>query len=81
MTKTYSREEALKQSTEYFGGDELAANVFVTKYALRNEKLELKEATPDQMHRRLSKEFARIEKKYPNPMSEEEIFDLFNKFK
>lgn len=79
--KIYSREDALKQSIEYFGGDELAAEVFISKYAMRNEKLELKEATPDQMHRRLSKEFARIESKYPNPMSEEEIFNLFDRFK
>ena len=79
-TKTYTREEALKQSTEYFGGDELAANVFITKYAMRNEKLELVESNPEQMHRRLAKEFARIEKKYPNPMSEEEIFSLFDRF-
>lgn len=79
--KTYSREEALKKSIEYFNGDELAAEVFVTKYAMRNEKLELVECTPDQMHRRLAKEFARIEKKYPNPMSEEEIFGLFDHFR
>jgi ribonucleotide reductase alpha subunit len=79
--KIYSREEALKKSIEYFQGDELAAEVFVTKYAMRNDKLELVEATPDQMHHRLAKEFARIEKKYPNPMSEEEIFGLFDRFK
>ena len=79
--KIYSKEEAIKKSTEYFGGDELAAEVFVSKYALRNENLELKEATPDQMHRRLAKEFARIEKKYPNPISEEEIFNLFDGFR
>lgn len=79
--KIYSREEALKQSIEYFGGDELAAEVFVTKYAMRDEKLELKESNPEQMHHRLAKEFARIENKYPNPMSEEEIFGLFDKFR
>lgn len=79
--KIYSREEALKKSIEYFNGDELAAEVFITKYAMRNEKLELVEASPDQMHHRLAKEFARIEKKYPSPMSEEEIFSLFDKFK
>jgi len=79
--KIYSKEEAIKKSTEYFGGDELAAEVFVSKYALRNENLELKEATPDQMHRRLAKEFARIEKKYPNSISEEEIFNLFDGFR
>jgi len=79
--KTYTREEALKKSIEYFNKDELAAEVFVSKYALRNEKSELVETTPDQMHRRLAKEFARIEKKYPNPLSEEEIFGLFDRFK
>lgn len=79
--KTYTREEAIKKSTEYFGGDELAAEVFISKYALRNDKSELVEITPDQMHRRLAKEFARIEKKYPNPLSEEEIFNLFDRFK
>jgi len=79
--KIYSREEALKKAIEYFQGDELAAEVFITKYAMRNDRLELVEATPDQMHHRLAKEFARIEKKYPNPMSEEEIFGLFDKFK
>ena len=79
--KIYSREDALKQSIEYFEGDELAAEVFITKYAMRNEKLELKESSPEQMHRRLSKEFARMESKYPNPMSEEEIFGLFDHFK
>lgn len=80
MTKTYALEEAIAKSTEYFNGDSLAAEVFVSKYALRNEKLEILEATPEQMHRRLAKEFARIEKKYPNPLSEEEIFNLFDKF-
>jgi ribonucleoside-diphosphate reductase alpha chain len=79
--KTYTKEEAINKSKEYFNGDELAAEVFITKYALRNDKLELVECTPDQMHRRLAKEFARIEKKYPNPLSEEEIFELFDKFK
>ena len=81
MIKTFTREEALAKSIEYFNGDSLAAEVFITKYALRNEKLELVECTPDQMHHRLAKEFARIEKKYPNPLSEEEIFGLFDRFK
>jgi ribonucleoside-diphosphate reductase alpha chain len=79
--KTYSQEEALKKSVEYFQGDELAAEVFVTKYAMRNEKLELLETSPEQMHHRLAKEFARMESKYPNPMSEKEIFGLFDRFK
>lgn len=79
--KVYSKEEALGESTSYFGGDTLAADVFVTKYAMRNEKLELVESIPSQMHRRLSREFARIEKKYPNPLSEDEIFNLFDRFR
>jgi ribonucleoside-diphosphate reductase alpha chain len=79
--KTYTREEALAKSTEYFNGDNLAAEVFVTKYAMRNDKLEILEPTPEFMHRRLAKEFARIESKYPNPMDEEEIFGLFDKFR
>jgi ribonucleoside-diphosphate reductase alpha chain len=81
MHKIYTKEEAIKASTEYFHGDELAAEVFVSKYALRNEKLELVESNPEQMHHRLAKEFARIEQKYPNPMSENEIFELFDRFK
>lgn len=78
---TYSRDEAFKLSVDYFSGDELAADVFIDKYALRNDSNELIEATPDQMHRRLAREFARIEKNYPNPMSEDEIFSLFDKFR
>jgi ribonucleoside-diphosphate reductase alpha chain len=79
--KIYSREEALRKSIEYFQGDELAAEVFVAKYAMRNDKLELVEDTPEAMHHRLAEEFARIEKKYPNSLSEEEIFQLFDRFK
>lgn len=76
-----SFEEASQQSTEYFEGNTLAANVFVSKYALKNEKGELLEPTPEQMHRRLAKEFARIERKYENPLSEEKIFSYLDKFK
>lgn len=77
----YKKEDALKKTTEYFNGDDLAAEVFVSKYALRNRELELVECEPNQTHRRMAKEFARIEKKYPNPMSEDEIFELFKGFK
>ena len=59
----------------YFSGDELAASTWMNKYAYRDEK------TPVDMHRRMAKEFARIEKEYDNPLDEEEIFDLFDKFK
>ena len=72
---------AYQKSLEYFGGDELAANVFVTKYALTDKSGILHEETPDDMHRRMAKEFFRIEKDYPNPMSEGEIYDLFKDFK
>lgn len=80
LTK-HSHEEVLKTATEYFGGDALAANVWMNKYALKNSDGDIFELTPDDMHRRLAKEVARIEKKYPNPMSEEEIFELFKNFK
>jgi ribonucleoside-diphosphate reductase alpha chain len=76
MEKTYSYEDALKASIEYFKGDELAANAFVNKYALVGNDGNYYEKTLSDMHRRLAKEFARIEKKYPNPLSEEEIFHI-----
>ena len=75
-----SYNKALKLALEYFNGDELAATTFLGKYALTTPNGDILEPTPDLMHRRLAKEFARIEAKYPNPMSEEEIFNLFDKF-
>ena len=78
--KTYSFEEAVKQSTKYFGGDELAANVWVNKYALKDSFGNIYESNPDQMHKRIAKEVARIEKKYKNPMSEKEVYDLLKNF-
>jgi ribonucleoside-diphosphate reductase alpha chain len=75
-----TREEAIKQSLEYFNGDELAATVFVDKYALRDEDGNVMEATPDELHERLATEFARIEAKYPNPLSKEEIFESLKNF-
>ena len=72
---------AFDESLKYFKGDELAANVFVTKYALTSKSGEVLEKSPDDMHRRLSREFARIESKYPNPLDEEEIYSLFKDFK
>jgi ribonucleoside-diphosphate reductase alpha chain len=82
----YTYEEALGASISYFGGDELAAKVFVDKYALRNNKLQLLEKTPSNMHWRIAKEVARVEKyKYKNtqtkPLSEQEVFDLLDHFK
>ncbi|MFO7658055.1 MAG: adenosylcobalamin-dependent ribonucleoside-diphosphate reductase [Bacteroidales bacterium] len=79
--KTYTYEEALKSSLEYFKGDELAATVWISKYALKDSFGNLFEANPDHMHRRLAKEIYRIEKRYPNPMSEETIFELLKDFK
>jgi len=73
--------QALEASIEYFQGDEFAAKVFVDKYALQNKEGEFLELTPSDMHRRLAKEFARIEAKYPNPMSEEEIFGLLDHYR
>ncbi len=79
--KVYTYEEAFKESKEYFNEDELAAKVFVDKYALRNREGDILENTPEKMHHRLAREFSRIEKKYPNPISEEEIFSLIDHFK
>lgn len=78
---TYTDEEALGASVDYFEGDELAASTFVSKYALRDDQGSILELTPEHMHRRLAKEFARIEEKYPNPLSEAEIFGLFDHFR
>ena len=79
--KKYSHSEAIEKSTAYFQGDSLAANVWVNKYALKNSDSQLLELTPDDMHLRIAREIARIEKKYPNPMSQEEIFDLIRDFR
>ena len=79
--KSYSFAEVITKSTEYFNGDNLAANVWANKYALKNSEGQLFELTPDDMHHRIAREIARIEKKYPNPMSEDEIFNLLRHFK
>lgn len=79
--RTYSYEEAVKASLKYFKGDELAATVWVNKYALKDSHGNLYELTPDDMHRRLAKEIHRIEINYPNPLSENEIFDMLKDFK
>ena len=78
----YTYENAFEASTSYFGGDELAAKVFLDKYALRDNNGNLLEATPTDMHHRLAKEFARIEsKKFKNPLSEEQFFGLLDHFR
>ncbi len=78
---TYSQDEAYKASLKYFKGDDLAARVWVNKYALKDSFGNLYEASPDDMHRRLASEIARIEKNYINPMPEDEIFELLKDFK
>jgi ribonucleoside-diphosphate reductase alpha chain len=77
----YSFDEACKASLDYFSGDELAAKVFVNKYALKDAFGNIYEKTPEDMHRRLAGEVARIEKNYPNPLTEKELFNLFDHFK
>lgn len=81
MNKTFTYNEAFEASKKYFNGDELAAKVWVNKYALKDSEGNIYELDPDDMHWRLAKEIARIENKYPNPLTVEEIFDLFHKFK
>jgi len=78
---TYSPDEAFVASVKYFKGDDLAARVWVNKYALKDSYGNIFELTPDDLHHRLSSEIARIEKNYPNPMSEDELFELFRDFK
>ncbi len=78
--RVYTPEEIMKSSIEYFHGDELAANVWMNKYALRDGD-KIYELNPDMMHHRLAKEFARIESKYPNPMSEDDIYGLLKDFR
>ena len=77
----YTQKEAEEASKEYFGGDELAARVWASKYALRDSFGNLFEKTPDDMHHRLASEIARIEKKYPNALSEQELFGLMRHFR
>ena len=79
--KTYSNEEAFQGALEYFGGDELAARVWTSKYALKDSYGNLYERTPDDMHHRIASEIARIESRYPNGMSEEEVFELVRDFR
>ena len=79
--QVYSYDDAFNASLEYFDGDELAARVWVSKYALKDSANNLYERTPDDMHHRLAGEIARVESKYPNPMSEEEVFSYLKDFK
>ncbi|WP_053992139.1 adenosylcobalamin-dependent ribonucleoside-diphosphate reductase [Mangrovimonas sp. TPBH4] len=79
--RIYTQEEAFQASLDYFKGDDLAARVWVNKYALKDSDGNIYELTPDDMHRRIASEIARIEARYPNAMSEDEIFDLIKDFK
>ena len=80
-TKIYTQEEAYQASLKYFKGDDLAARVWVNKYALKDSFGNIYELTPDDMHRRLAREIARIELNYPNPLSEEEIYQTLRDFR
>jgi len=77
----YSYEEVVQHATDYFKGDDLAANVWVNKYALKDSAGNIYERTPDDMHKRLAAEIARVEKRYTNALNEEEVYDLLKDFK
>ena len=79
--KNYTYEEILEASTDYFEGDTLAANVWLNKYALKNSDGGIFEKSPNDMHKRMASEIARVESKYPNSYSEEEIFNVIKDFK
>lgn len=79
--KIYNQEEAVQASLKYFKGDDLAARVWVNKYALKDSFGNIFELTPDDMHHRLAKEIARIEQRYPNPLTEDEIYGVLKDFK
>ncbi|HNT94423.1 MAG TPA: adenosylcobalamin-dependent ribonucleoside-diphosphate reductase [Bacteroidales bacterium] len=79
--KVFTYEEAIKATRLYFGGDDLAAKVWASKYALKDSYGKLYELTPDDMHRRLASEIHRIEKKYPNPVPAESIYEVFRDFR
>ena len=80
-TKTYTYDEAYEASLAYFDGDELAARVWVSKYALKDSFGNIYEQSPSDMHRRIADEIARIEATYPNGMSSEEVFSLLDHFR
>jgi len=79
--KTFTYEEVFEATKEYFQGDMLATTVWLNKYALKDSQGKIYERTPDDMHRRIAREVARIENKYPNPLSEDEVFELIRYFK
>ena len=79
--KNYAYDEAFQASLEYFGGDELAARVWVNKYAMKDSLGHIFECSPTDMHHRIASELARIERKYPNPVAEERIFEMLDHFR
>ena len=79
--RVYSQDEAFNASVEYFKGDDLAARVWVNKYALKDSDGNIYEKTPDDMHRRIAGEIARIENRYANPLTEQEVYDAIKDFK
>lgn len=79
--KTYTFDEAFRASMEYFGGDELAARVWANKYALKDSFGNIFEQTPADMHWRIAREVARIENHYPNPLTEQQVFELLDHFR
>lgn len=81
QSKSYVFEEAFEEALKYFAGDELAARVWVNKYSMKDSFGNIYEKSPEDMHWRIANEIARIEKKYKNPMSAREIFDLLDHFK
>lgn len=81
QSKSYAFEEAYEEALKYFAGDELAARVWVNKYSMKDSLGNIYEKSPEDMHWRIANEIARIEKKYKNPMSAREIFDLLDHFK
>ncbi|MGV8135561.1 MAG: adenosylcobalamin-dependent ribonucleoside-diphosphate reductase [Mangrovibacterium sp.] len=80
-SKSYSQDEAFRETLKYFNGDDLAARVWVNKYALKDSYGNIFEQTPDDMHRRLAGEIFRIEQKYKNPADEQRIYQLLKDFK
>ncbi len=78
---TYTYEQVIQSATEYFSGDELAASVWLNKYALKDSAGNLYERTPDDMHKRMASEIARVESKYSNSLTEREVYDLLKDFK
>ncbi len=80
-TQIYSNEEAYQESLKYFKGDDLAARVWINKYALKDSEGRLYEKSPEDMHKRIAEEISRIESKYPNPLSYDDVYDLIKGFK